>query len=79
MTDGKHCSVWETPFVLTKFRGRWERGSLADGLPLPHQDPVVLSLRNRPMSEMEKSRHRTLVLAVRIYLGTRRWMFCLPI
>ena len=31
------------------------------------------------MSELEKSSYRTLVLVVRIYLGTRRWMSCLPI
>ena len=65
--------------MLTKFRGRWEHGSLADGLPFPLQGLVGLSWRNDLMSELEKWRRRTLVLAVRIYLGTRRRMSCLPI
>lgn len=65
--------------MLTKFRGRWGHGSLADGLPFPHQGLAGLSLRSRLMSELEKWCHRTLVLVVRIYLGTRRWMSCLPI
>ena len=65
--------------MLTKFHGRRERGSLVDGLPVPHQGLVGLSMKNRLMSEQEKSRHQTLVLVVRICLGTRRWKFCLPI
>ena len=79
MTDGKHRSFWEMPFVLTMSHGRWEHGSLADVPPLPHQGLAFLSLRNRLVMELERSRRRTLVLVVRIYLGTRRWMFCLPI
>lgn len=65
--------------MLTKFRGRWEHDSLADGSPFPLQGLLVLSSKNHLVSGLEKLRHPTLVLVVRTYLGIRRSMFCLHI
>lgn len=49
MADNKHCCIRDMPFMLTKFHGRREHGSLADGPLLPQQSLLVLSLMNRLM------------------------------